>query len=1019
MIKLYQRINIRKGDKMNFIYERIGKMLSVIKERMFGKAIKISGLEFSECGYKTTNLPPRGLRWTPVPDNFSIGGDGAEHHMWVKGKIIIPDEMMGKSVAVINSSNEDRSWGRTPQYLVYIDGKAVGAFDRNHLSIDIDSNVKEHDFTVYVYAEENAHIYDMSFSIREVYDDVRRLYFDIDVPYEILGYSDPDTRSYCLVRDAVNEALNVVDFSSCGEEFFKSARDASAYLEENLYQKYKNEETSCVCIGHTHIDVAWMWTFAQTREKVQRSFSTVVSLMKKYPEYKFMSSQAQLYKFLKEDAPDVYEEVKALIKEGRWEVEGAMWVEADCNIPSGESLVRQVMYGKKFFMDEFGVDCRVLWLPDAFGYSAALPQILKKSGVDYFVTSKIGWNETNRMPYDFFNWRGIDGTGIHSYFLTAQTKKRGQKPETISTYNANLCPSHVAGAYDRFQQKELSDEVIITYGYGDGGGGPTEEMIERGRRLEGGLPGCPAVKFDFAGKFLTDLDEKTKSKKIPEWRGELYLEMHRGTYTSQAKNKKNNRKSEFIYRNAELYSVMGEVLCKIPYPAKTLSEGWEKILLCQFHDVVPGSSIHPVYEDTDKIYSKLMGEGKAVVKGVLDVISKNVKTYGGLLVFNPNPFEVSAQIMAEGEWRYVEKIPSLGWAVVAPAEKEVPCVFPKKIENDLLVVEFDDDMNICRIYDKEAGREVLKSGEVANKLEAYEDFPRFYDAWEITNYYKEKKYDVNNVISCEKYECGEKAGVVVTRKFKNSVIRQIITLDGHTKNIGFETDIDWHDEHILLKSAFPFDLNTSSATYEIQYGYVQRNTHENTSWDAAKFEVCGHKYADISENGYGVSLINDCKYGYSADGSTLSLTLLKCATYPDPDADKGVHHFTYTLAPHNGSFSAAKTVENAYILNNPLECVPMSRQDGALSDKFSFAKIDGEGVVIDTVKKAEDGSGIIVRLYEATNSRGNHTLTFGTAISEVYVCDLLEREEYSLGVERNSVSLDVKPFEIVTLKVKI
>ena len=1004
---------------MDFIYERIGKMLKVLEAGMYGEKYAVSSLEYSECGYKTSNLPPRGLRWTPVPEKFGMGGDGAEHHMWVRGKITITEDMRGKSLAVINDSVSERGWGRDPQFLVYIDGKAVGAFDRNHLSIDIDSTVAEHELVVYCYTEEKSRIYDLSFAIRETREDVNKLYYDIAVPYEMLGYSEENTRDYCLVRDAINDALNLVDFNSSGDDFINTVKEASLFLEENLYQKYANGDTSCVCIGHTHIDVAWLWTFAQTREKVQRSFSTVVSLMKKYPEYKFMSSQAQLYKFLKEDAPEIYADVKELVKEGRWEVEGSMWVEADCNIPSGESLVRQILYGKRFFKKEFNVDTRVLWLPDTFGYSAAFPQILKKSGVDYFVTSKIGWNESNRMPYDFFNWRGIDGTGVMSYFLTAQDKRRGKAPETASTYNANLCPKQVAGAYDRFQQKELSNEVLLTFGHGDGGGGPTEEMIERGRRLALGLPECPAVKFEFAGKFLSDLEEKTKGKKIPEWRGELYLEMHRGTYTSQAKNKKNNRRSEVLFRNAEMYSVMGEQLCKIKYPAKVLGENWEKILLCQFHDVVPGSSIHKVYEDTDAIYEKITSAGEGIVSSVRDAIAQGVKTYGGLLVFNPNSFETSAEVFAEGEWRYVEKIPALGWAVVPPTEKVVPVVGERSIENDLIIVEFDENMNISRIYDKQANREVLKAGEVGNRLEAYEDFPREYDAWEITNYYKEKKYDVNDVSSVEKYECGEKAGFTVTRNFRNSVIRQTITLDGHTKNVEFGTDIDWHDEHILLKAAFPFELNATTAKYEIQYGYVERPTHSNTSWDAAKFEVCAHKYADISEHGYGVSLINDCKYGHSADGSTLSLTLLKSATYPDPEADKGNHKFTYAIYPHEGDIVSAKTAENAYILNNPLECIPLSRQDGGLPDKFSLVKMDGDGAFIEAVKKSESGDGIIVRLYDASNERSTKKLTFGLPIKEAYICDLLENEISDVEIDKTSVNIELKPFEIVTLKVKV
>jgi len=1004
---------------MNFIYEKIVKMLDIIEKRIYGEPTYIKGLEYSECGYKTSPMPPRGMRWLPMPEKFEIGDEKAERHMWIRGKIQIPENLLGKSVVLCNLSSSTSSWGRTPQFIIYIDGAPAFAFDKNHTTVPLDSSVAEHDFIAYCYTGPNTFIYNLAFAVCEVYENTKNLFYDISVPQEMLGYGKDDTRDYAIVRDELNNALNLVDFTREGDEFDAEAKKATDYLKENLFEKYGGNDISCVCIGHTHIDVAWLWTFAQTREKAQRSFLIVVNLMKRYPEYKFMSSQAQLYKFVKEDMPDLYEEIKKLVKEGRWEVEGAMWVEADCNIPSGESLVRQILYGKKFFKDEFDVDCRVLWLPDAFGYSAALPQILKKSGVEWFVTSKISWNEANRMPNDYFNWKGIDGTAIPTYFLTAQDKKKDGSTGDYTTYNAILCPKQVSGAYARFRPKELSDEVMVTYGYGDGGGGPTEGMIERGRRMTGGLPDCPKVKFEFAGEFLSDLKKKTADKKIPEWSGELYLEYHRGTYTSQAKNKKNNRRSEFLYRNAEMYSVLGEKIFGAEYPQKALLAGWEKILLCQFHDVLPGSSIHEVYEDTNVIYDEIMKNGSAIVSSIRNAVAKNIKTYGGLLVFNPNSFDTSAEIMAEGEWRYVEKIPAMGWAVVPPAEKVVPLVGANKIENDYLYVEFDANMNICRIYDKTARRDVLKAGEIGNAIEAYEDYPRAYDAWEITNYYKEKKYLIDEVVSCERYECGERAGFTITRKFRNSVIKQTISLDGHTKNITFDTDIDWKDEHILLKAAFPINVNANTAIYDIQYGYVERPTHENTSWDEAKFEVCAHKYADISERGYGVSLINDCKYGHSASGSTLSLTLLKSATYPDPAADKCNHKFTYVLYPHAGDIATAKTAENAYLINNPLECVPLSRQDGKLPDRFSLVKTDSEGTFVEAFKKAENGDGVIVRLYDAVNSRGPRKLTFGLPVKEAYICDMLENELSQVETDGRNVVLDVKPFEIVTLKVKI
>lgn len=1001
---------------MSFIYERVKRMTDEIASRLNrGANVPVEGLEYCETGYKNSNVPAKGLRWIQNAESIPMGLNGKEEHVWMRGKLVIPDELIGKKLSLVDTSITQKGWNRSPQILIYIDGKMEGAFDQHHSTCDIDSSVKEHDLVLYCYVNENAKVYNVSVAIHEELEEINQLYYDITVPLRALEFIDKNSKTYNLVLNTLNEALDIVDFTKDGDEFMQSCFAASAFLKENLYEKYKNDEAACVCIGHSHIDVAWLWTFAQTREKVQRTFSTVVRMMKKYPEYKFMASQAQLYKFCKEDAPELYNEICGLIKEGRWEVEGSTWVEMDTNITGGESLVRQFIYGKRFFNEEFGVETKTLWLPDCFGYSAALPQILKKSGVDYFVTSKLSWNETNEFPYDCFKWKGIDGTAVNAYLLTACDKKRNG---FYTSYNADITPSMMAGAYDRFHQKDLSDEVLITFGHGDGGGGPTDQMIETGMRLRNGLPEIPAVKFEFAGQFLKELFDKNEfNKNMPEWNGELYLEFHRGTYTSQAKNKKNNRKSEILYHNAELLSTIAETKLGIGYPTQKLRENWEKILLCQFHDVLPGSSIGPVYKDTDEIYKGIIGDGKGIVESIYAALAKEVKTYGGLLVFNPNAFEASVEIFAEGEWRYVEKIPSLGWAVVTPADKVVPKVGDRKMENDFVRVEFDEYMNISRIYDKVNGREVLKAGRVGC-LEAFEDYPREYDAWEITDYYKDKRFDVNNVVSVERYECGEKAGFIVTRTFRDSVIKQTITLDGHTPNITFDNDIDWNNDHVLLKARYPFDLNTTSASYDIQFGYITRPTHTNTSWDKAKFEVCGQKYADVSEHGYGVSIINDCKYGYSAEGSELSITLLKSATSPDPMADKCKHEFTYVLYPHKGDFVDAKTIENAYIVNNPMVCVPVSRQDGKLTDKFSFVSVSGDGVIVETVKKAENGEGYIVRLYDSANTRSTKTLRFGVPVKEVYVCDLLENELEKVETEYDEVKLEVKPFEIVTLKIK-
>ncbi|MCQ2436228.1 MAG: alpha-mannosidase [Clostridia bacterium] len=1005
----------------NFIYDRISRYLSTISDRMFCGLTPITGLEYCECGYKSGNQPPRGQRWVPLEEHSNLGEYGKEFHFWIKGKIVIPEELRGQRIELYNSSFSDRAFLKTPQMIIYLDNKIAAAFDQFHDSILLDSTKAEQDFLIYLYTADNTKIYDFSLSLRQVDELSRKLYYDVRVPLDILSYSDEDSREYGLILNALNSALNLVDFRDNSDRYRESVKAAIDSLDENLYKKYTDSTGySCVCIGHSHIDVAWLWTFAQTKEKVQRTFANVINLMKRYPEYKFMSSQAQLYKFCKEESPELYAEIKEMVKAGRWEVEGSSWVEPDCNITGGESLIRQMLYGKRFFMNEFGVDCKVFWIPDSFGFTGALPQILSKCGIKYVVTSKLSWNETDKMPYDVFRWKGNDGSEVLTYFITTQDKQKAKPQSMHTTYNGNARPGQYQGAWERFQQKTLSDEVLVLYGAGDGGGGPTSENIEYTQRLAGGLPLSPKTKFDFAHNFLDKLaDNVSGNPDLPQWRGELYLEYHRGTLTSQAKNKKNNRKAEFLYENAEMISVIGELLCNVKYPKKELRDGWEKILLCQFHDVLPGSSVAQVYADSDKIYDEVFENGHKIVDPLLAAVSGNIKTYGGLFVFNPNSFSASAQVMAEGEWRYVENIPGNGWAVVAPADRIMPNIGDHCIDNEYIYLHFDENMNIDRLYDKRAGRDVLPTGQVANRLIAYEDIPRDYDAWEISNYYKQKSWPIDNVVSVKRYECGEKLGFTVERKFDNSTICQTISIDGHTTNIGFETEIDWKNDHILLKADFPLDINTTRATYDVQFGAIERSTHKNTSWDAAKFEVCGHKFADLSENGYGVSLINDCKYGYSAEGSVLSLTLLKSATSPDRGADKCVHNFTYTLYPHVGDYTDAGTVENAYVLNNPLVCIPLSRQDGNLPDKFSLVKTDGRGTIIETVKKSELGDGYIVRLYDAYNMHAKRTVTFGIPVKAAFICDMLETELKPVEVSGKNVVIDIKPFEIVTLKVKV
>lgn len=1008
----------------NFLDKRIGEIINQLEKYITPVRQSINGWLTMECDYKKSNIVPSASEdeWREFGETERWGMK-PEEHRWFFKHIEIPQELKGKDLELYVSSTDvhDEDW--EPQFMVYLDGKLIRGMDTKHRYVKLDGNRDGYDVHIYAYSQPSGKRTDFFAQLCEFNREVEKLYYNIKAPYRILYYSDKNSKEYADVREYLNTAINFINWCApMSEEFLRSVDDANEYLEKEFYGKYCHDQDIKVSvIGHTHIDVAWRWTLDQTREKVQRTFGSVIEMMKKYPDYKFMSSQPQLLKFLKEESPEMYAEIQRLVKEKRIELEGSMWLEADCNLTSGESLVRQIIFGKRFFKDEFGVDNRIIWLPDVFGYSAAMPQIMKKSGIDKFVTSKIGWNETNRMPYDAFMWKGIDGSEVFSYFMTAkELNDKGEFDGFNSTYTPMTRASYLKGTYDRFEPKELTNEVMMPFGHGDGGGGPETENIELIERLKYGVANCPQPHWEFAGDFLERLRKNTEnSKRLPKWVGELYLEFHRGTYTSQAKNKKNNRKSEFLYQNAETVSVAANKLLGLPYPQKKLNEGWECILLNQFHDIIPGSSIHSVYEQCDRDYAKIAAIGHEAENDAYNGIMSNIKTDGGVVVFNPNSFVGNGYVGFDGKTYRVGGIPAKGYKVVKLEDRKANYTLDgKRLETSNYIVEFNDEYVITRLYDKVNGREVLCDGGRANYIEAFEDYPYEYDAWELSNYYTEKKYEIDNVDSVSFIDEGARFGFEIRRKFYKSVFSQKIWFYDGSARIDFDTHADWHQEHIMVKAAFDVDINSDKATYEIQFGSVERPVHKNTSWDAARFEVCAHKYMDYSDYGYGVSLLNDCKYGHNVDDGTMKLSLFKCATHPDPDADKGEHSFTYTLFPHAGNYRQSGTVQIAYELNCPMKAFAIEKQDGKLPEEFSLVSCDSNNFIVETIKKAEDSDAVVVRGYESYNKKTNIKLDFGFAVNEAMLCDLLENDIEELKVNNNSISFTAKPFEIITIKLR-
>ncbi|HEY5585952.1 MAG TPA: alpha-mannosidase [Ruminiclostridium sp.] len=1048
---------------MRFITERIGRLLKELSEYICSESVKIKDFKFIECGYDCHEIPTSKENWS----DFKLGDrwGGKDKHFWFKTTVVIPQNFEGKEIVLEVKTGKEGEWDAlNPQFIVYVNGKLIQGMDVNHRQIILSENASSgeiFEIAMHAYSGMIDGLVELNAAATVHNSNVEKLYYDIKVPLDVAVLLDKEDKNRIDILNYLENAVNLIDLRiPFSNEFNASVLETISYLKDEFYGKFCGHENVIAnSVGHTHIDVAWLWTLAQTREKAARSFSTVLNLMKQYPEYTFMSSQPQLYKYVKEDFPEIYEQIKERVKEGRWEPEGAMWLEADCNISSGESLVRQLLFGLRFFKEEFGVESKILWLPDVFGYSAALPQILKKSGVDYFMTTKISWNEYNKIPFDTFNWEGIDGTEILTHFVTSSDAN--QPNVHITTYNANLVPSQVMGSWQRYQQKDINNEVLLSFGFGDGGGGPTKEMLENARRMEKGIPGCPKVKIGKALDFFKNLEKKvSQNRKQAKWVGELYLEYHRGTYTSMARNKKYNRKSEFLYQEAELFNVLSTEVAGIgSYPGEEINAGWETILLNQFHDILPGSSIKEVYEDSLAQYIEITQKGKKLINTALDNIASQIALESdSVVVFNQLGFERSdivelalpesfdnaniydsdgnkllsqltyTAVAAKKLVLFAQDIPAKGYKSLKIEKSNsdrdldnktaVVSADNKVIENKYFTISFDGDFNITSLFDKQASREVLKTGERANVLQAFEDKPHNYDAWDINIYYAEKMWEINDIQSARLIENGPvRACLELKRKFLNSTITQEIYIYSCIGKIDVVNKIDWKEKQILLKAAFPIDIHTDKATYEIQYGNVERPTHWNTSWDAARFEVCAHKWADVSEDGYGVSLLNDCKYGYSIKGSEMKLTLLKSATNPNPDADREYHEFTYSIYPHQGNWKAANTVNMAYSLNCPVYSKVEEAHSGRLPTQISLISTDCINVVVEVVKKAEDGKGMIVRMYESYNRRSAVSLRTFKDINSIWECDLMERNINELTHSSNSFEFDIKPYEIKTFRI--
>ena len=1045
-------IDVRFADKNSERYmlaRRVYKIIDILEsDYLYPDSEMLGGFSFRDGQYKFSQIDEG--EWIPFDSEKDYWGY-PECYAWFRHSFKIPERFAGKPVLYQVMPSAQGAWRQVnPQLIFYFNGKLTQGGDSNHQEVRLLECARGgEEFDCCINAHTDAFEFKGPVRMRArllVIDDlVKRLIFDLKTPLEVASRYTVDDLPRVDIVKALTDAVNLIDFNTSDyDTFAASANAAIELLDREIYSKEAMDAMAC-CIGHTHIDVAWLWRLRQTREKAGRSFATVLKLMEEYPEYKFMSSQAQLYDFVKQDYPEVYEGIKKMVAAGRWEVEGSMWVEADTNVTSGESLVRQFLVGKRFFKDEFGVDNKIMWLPDVFGYSAALPQIMKKAGIDYFMTTKISWSEFNKVPYDTFMWKGIDGTEILSHF-SPSTSCTDEGDSWQTTYNAYLSPPDIMGGWHRYSQKDLNREYLCTFGHGDGGGGPTRDMLEYGRRMERGIPGCPKVKQEFSIDFYRDLERDVKgSRRLPKWAGELYLEFHRGTLTSQARNKRYNRKSELLYHDIETLCAIADHRGLCDYPSEQINEGWKIILLNQFHDIIPGSSIKEVYEDSKEQYDKLLKEGHELVSETAQKIAGSIAADGNsLIVFNTYgakrsdvvitdmPADENFSILdddgAKLPWYktydgrlifFAKDVPAKGFKVFRIEEGSKSTAKPitvesRCVENRFFKVCFDENMNISSLIHKASGRAVAPEGEVLNKIIAYTDQPFNHDAWDIKAYFDQQSTEINDVSSVDVLENNEVRAVIrVTRKFLSSTIEQSFIFYADIDRIDVDYKIDWKEKNLLLKADFPVDVNATSATYDIQFGNYRRSTTRNTLWDFAQFEVSGHKWVDLSDNGFGLSVLNDCKYGHDIKDGHIRTSLLRCAANPNTVQDREMHYFTYALYPHEGTVENSDVVSHGYSLNLPLYCVRGTADHGS----YSFVSTDKNNIIIETVKKAEDTDDIVIRAYETWNKRTHCSYKFAEAPKSVYVCNLLEENEEEIPVDGDSVELDFKPFELKTIKV--
>jgi len=967
---------------------------------------------------------------------------------WFRADTALPKECGGKKVFVRARMN---ARGQT---FFFANGKPLGAFDGRHpvvlLTLKGVSRKKYHlAFEAYagnsfpntqpdsppIVINNTSQVFE-GIELLVEREDVSAFYFDLITLLSLSKSIDKQSLRYGKLASGLMQVFACVDASPVDRpesQWRPKLARARKVMKPLLAAQNGTSTPEFGVIGNSHIDTAWLWTLAESARKSARTFSSVSNLIDEFPEFQFIQSAPCHADMIREHYPDVLKRMKQMYDKGNWEPNGGMWVEPDANIPSGESFIRQLLIGRQTTREIFGYTGDTLWLPDVFGYSAALPQILKGCGIEFFCTQKISWNDTTRFPFDVFYWQGIDGTAILSHFLTDYVIS--PSPETLNT------------AWDKIQHKDMQDRQLCAFGFGDGGGGPTREQIQILRRLKN-LEGTPRCSYTTVSDFMSRIRDEVDD--IPAYVGELYLEGHRGTLTSIAGIKRGNRKAEIALRNCEFMCTLA-ALRGISYPAAALKELWKKVLTNQFHDILPGTSIIEVNDTAIATYNKCISDAQNLVcQSVVTLAEPEESCAGRMMCFNTLSWERSGEVIlsdvpqnlvpvdASVDWQKyttVEgnkqiavtgvSIPPLG-SVIIPVKKQSGRntggspfkVTASTVETPFAKIRFDRRSGISSFVDKSSGRQLVEKNKALNTFLLGEDIPWGWDNWDIDRDQAVKLEYCVELVERSTVSNGP-LQLRIRSKYRlgdSSRIIQDMVFHATNPQVDFETKIIWKETHQHLKTAFPVTLHVESARHEIQYGYAERPTHSNLPQDLARFEVSQQKWTDISEGGFGIAILNDCKYGVSTENSEIRLSLLKSGAHPDPRGDNGTHYVTYSFLPHEGSFSVENVVRPAYELNIPVIPAPAGPEAVPVD---SLITVDNPTVIVETVKWAEEDNAFVVRLYEAGKCSGTVTMKISVPVSSVIETNLLEDPISEIQCKNGSVSFDIRPFEIKTFKCNI